>query len=49
LERDAIGIPKLSATAMAVLETVHCVRAERPGDPWHLSRRIAVPLWRRQV
>ena len=37
LRRDAVGIPKLSAAAMAVLEAVHAVRTERSGDPWHLA------------
>jgi hypothetical protein len=35
--RDAVGIPKLSAAAMAVLEAVHAVRAERSDEPWRLA------------
>lgn len=44
LTRDAVGIPKLSAAATAVLESVLAARAERSGDPWlaRSSDRAAV-------
>ena len=37
LQRDAVGVPKLSAAATAVLEAVHAARTEQPGE----SRYVA--------
>jgi hypothetical protein len=37
LQRDAVGVPKLSAAAAAVLEAVHAARTEPPGDSWYAA------------
>ena len=36
LQRDRVGVPKLSAPAAAVLEAVHAAGTEQPGEPWHV-------------
>ena len=37
LQRDAVGVPKLSAEAAAVLEAVHAARTEQPGESWYVA------------
>jgi hypothetical protein len=37
LQRDAVGVPKLSAPAAAVLEAVHAARSEQPGASWYVA------------
>jgi len=37
LQRDAVGVPKLSAAAAAVLEAVHAARTEPPGGSWYAA------------
>ena len=37
LQRDAVGVPKLSAAAAAVLEAVHAARTEPPGESWYAA------------
>ena len=37
LQRDRVGVPKLSAAAAAVLDAVHTARTEPPGEPWHVA------------
>ena len=37
LQRDAVGVPKLSAAAAAVLEMVHAARTEPPGESWYTA------------
>ncbi len=34
LQRDKIGVPKLSAEAIAVLEAVHAAGTQQPGESW---------------
>ena len=45
LQRDRVGVPKLSAEAAAVLEAVHAARPEQPGEPRYVAdtrNRLAV-------
>jgi Ti-type conjugative transfer relaxase TraA len=45
LQRDTVGVPKLSAEAAAVLEAVHAARTESPGEAQHIAdtrNRVAV-------
>ena len=37
LQRDKVGVPKLSAEAAAVLEAVHAASTERPGESWVIA------------
>jgi hypothetical protein len=37
LQRDRVGVPKLSAEAAAVLEAVHAARTEQPGESWYVA------------
>jgi Ti-type conjugative transfer relaxase TraA len=37
LQRDKVGVPKLSAEAAAVLEAVHAAGTERPGESWYVA------------
>ena len=37
LQRDKVGVPKLSAAAAAVLEMVHAARTEQPGEARHVA------------
>ena len=46
LQRDAVGVPKLSAAAAAVLEAVHAARTEPPGKSWYVADTRDRPPWR---
>ena len=37
LQRDTVGVPKLSAAAAAVLEAVHAARTEQPGESGYVA------------
>jgi Ti-type conjugative transfer relaxase TraA len=37
LQRDKVGVPKLSAEATAVLEAVHAASTEQPGESWYVA------------
>ena len=37
LQRDKIGVPKLSAEATAMLEMVHAAGTEQPGESWFVA------------
>jgi hypothetical protein len=37
LQRDRVGVPKLSAEAASVLEAVHAARTEQPGESWYVA------------
>lgn len=37
MQRDKVGVPKLSAEAAAVLEAVHAARTEQPGESWYVA------------
>ena len=48
MRRDAVGVPKLSVEATAVLETVRAAasRAEQPGETWRQGERAPGWPWR---
>lgn len=49
MQRDKVGVPKLSAEAAMVLEAVHAARTEQPGKSWYVvdtrNRHAVARAW----